>query len=137
MPCPPSAGVVRISQERFGQELTNFIRTSTRTNSTAKPAITSLLLPVGIYRSSKKKTAENAASDGFGSHFRGSVFCLAQPIGGLFATIRYRTESQNVWPKFIKFYINVSNDLFYSHMGYDATCQFRSAAIKRSLIECT
>ena len=39
---------------------------------------------------SKLKTAENAASDGFGSNFRGAAFCLAQPIGGLLVVVLRR-----------------------------------------------
>ena len=31
-----------------------------------------------------RKTAENAATDGFGSNFNGAAFCLAQSIGRLF-----------------------------------------------------
>ena len=29
-----------------------------------------------------ERTAENAASDGFGSHLSGTAFCLDQPTGG-------------------------------------------------------
>ena len=44
--------------------------------------MTTSATPVGIYESSRKRSVQNAASDGFGSNFSGAAFCLLHQLVG-------------------------------------------------------
>ena len=72
-------GLGGISRERFKPGSPNFTPLSRKIGTTN--------LMVIIYR--RSKTAQNAASDRFGSNFSGAAFCLAQPFGEL---LFYRTR---------------------------------------------
>ena len=65
-----------MSRERFDLESPNFTRTSPPTYAIATPDMTSPTTS-GRHLSKLKKTAENPASDIFGSNFSGAAFCLA------------------------------------------------------------
>jgi hypothetical protein len=44
--------------------------------------MTTSATPVGIYGNSRKRSVQNAASDGFGSNFSGAPFCLPHQLVG-------------------------------------------------------
>ena len=85
----------RISREQFDLESPNSTRTFMQTNSMTILDMTS---PVnsGWNLAKLEKSAENAASDGFGSNFSGAAaFCMAQSIGELLdAKFEWRSVSQ-------------------------------------------